>query len=289
MYFAAIAEAGSIRGGAARLGLSVPVLSEALSELEADLGVTLALRTTRRFQLTESGETVRDIAVEVARTADRAYQLRDDDKPITGTLSLSLPVEMATIWLPDIANRFLARHPMVDLVIEADDGIQDLGATSIELALRTKYRPPGSPLLPGRDELVLVSRDIPAMERASDGNITIDGALIGRETESWLAAYDPSTGNSVRIEADRRIVINNRVSALAMAREGLGVVLVYATSAAQLVEAGDLRRLCPELLFGSIELGVVFRDAMPAPPARAFADFLEESDASVSTSTSRGW
>ncbi|MEM9218503.1 MAG: LysR family transcriptional regulator [Cyanobacteria bacterium P01_F01_bin.150] len=37
-YFATIADVGSIRGAASRLGLSVPVVSTALAELEAEHG-----------------------------------------------------------------------------------------------------------------------------------------------------------------------------------------------------------------------------------------------------------
>lgn len=57
-YFVHIARAGSISGPAARLRLSPAVVSESLPELEAEMGVTLAYRTTRSFTLTALGGAV---------------------------------------------------------------------------------------------------------------------------------------------------------------------------------------------------------------------------------------
>ncbi len=53
--FVAVVEAGSITAAAERLDLAKSAVSRRLAELEADLGVSLIQRTTRRLNLTESG------------------------------------------------------------------------------------------------------------------------------------------------------------------------------------------------------------------------------------------
>ena len=54
--FVAIADAGSLVGGARRRHVSAPTATRALSGLEAHLGVRLVVRTTRALRLTEVGE-----------------------------------------------------------------------------------------------------------------------------------------------------------------------------------------------------------------------------------------
>ena len=53
--FAAVAEETSFTAAARRLGASPPTVTRIIGELEAELGVRLALRTTRSVTLTEVG------------------------------------------------------------------------------------------------------------------------------------------------------------------------------------------------------------------------------------------
>ena len=48
-YAIAVADAGSITAAAARLFIAQPSLSKALSELEAEMGVTIFERSVRAF------------------------------------------------------------------------------------------------------------------------------------------------------------------------------------------------------------------------------------------------
>ena len=77
-YFVTIAECGSIRGAAERLGLSVPVLSQALRELECDLDLTLAVRTTRSFALTDKGK---QLHIDASRLIHDMSKLMHSDSP----------------------------------------------------------------------------------------------------------------------------------------------------------------------------------------------------------------
>ena len=54
--FVRVGESGSFTGAARDLNLSQPSVSRIMGELEARLGVTLLLRTTRRLTLTSAGE-----------------------------------------------------------------------------------------------------------------------------------------------------------------------------------------------------------------------------------------
>ncbi|MFE5342369.1 LysR family transcriptional regulator [Isoptericola sp. NPDC056578] len=69
-YFTAVVEAGSITAAAARLHLSQPPLSVAISKLEADVGVPLLVRTPRGVEPTSAGRYLLDAASRVLGEVD---------------------------------------------------------------------------------------------------------------------------------------------------------------------------------------------------------------------------
>jgi len=70
-YFVAVAEERHFGRAAARLHVSAPPLSQRIRELEADVGVSLFERTSRRVMLTPAGERLLVEARDVLRAMDR--------------------------------------------------------------------------------------------------------------------------------------------------------------------------------------------------------------------------
>uniref|UniRef100_A0AAN0MM95 LysR family transcriptional regulator n=1 Tax=Yoonia rhodophyticola TaxID=3137370 RepID=A0AAN0MM95_9RHOB len=159
VYFATIADVGSIRGAAAQLGLSVPVVSEALSQLEAELDVSLATRTTPRFELTAAGLRTQAAAQKILQTAYDLTDTLSDNQPLSGTLGITLPVELAGFWLPAKIRTFGKLHPDIQFDIDVTDTVLDLHAGPIELAIRTDYiAADAQARMPADLQLVVVTR-----------------------------------------------------------------------------------------------------------------------------------
>ena len=121
--FAAIADAGSIKGGATRLGLSVPVVSTALAELEEELSVLLAVRSTRKLELTEAGLEVYQHAQVMLSSADNALAVATSDRVTHGHLRITTPVELSSQWLPQHLHKFHEAFPGIEITIDADDTV----------------------------------------------------------------------------------------------------------------------------------------------------------------------
>lgn len=112
----AIAETGSIRAAARRLGLSQPALSKGLQSLESELDVALVERTAMGVTLTGYGRTVlargKGIALEIDRLRDDIEQLRGRTR---GRVSLAMSPSPAQLLLPAALGRFHVTHPDVQL------------------------------------------------------------------------------------------------------------------------------------------------------------------------------
>ena len=75
--FVRAAESGSFSRAGRELGLSQPSVSRIISELEARLGVTLLLRSTRRITVTEAGSLflnrAREILADIELQTDETH------------------------------------------------------------------------------------------------------------------------------------------------------------------------------------------------------------------------
>jgi len=70
--FALVARLGSVKAAAARLGVSVPAVSEAIAALRRDLGDKLVVRAGRGVELTAGGQRLAAAAAEILGIADQA-------------------------------------------------------------------------------------------------------------------------------------------------------------------------------------------------------------------------
>jgi DNA-binding transcriptional LysR family regulator len=270
IYFAAIAETGSIRGAATRLGLSVPVVSEALSELEAELGVSLATRTTRRFALTEAGIRAHAAAQQILETAQGLSDLTSDQQPLIGTLGITLPVELAGFWLPNKIKAFRTEHPNVVFDIDVTDAVIDLHAGAVEVAIRTDYIAPGDRSRSTENLPLVVVASTPA---AVDATGAVPLSLIDSQLDRKLLATSPK-GDVLPLIFTQTLRVTNRAAALALARAGVGAVMVMRESVEAELDTGALVELLPGYAFGSIDLNAHFRDRLPGKEAQAFVTSL---------------
>lgn len=139
--FVAVARASGFRGGARASGASASGLSEAVSRLEAQLGVRLLNRTTRSVVPTEVGERLLErlgpALTEVEAALDVVNRFRN--KP-AGTLRLNVPVSAARLVLPAIVPAFLAAYPDIRLEVIAEESFVDVLAAGCDAGIRYDER-----------------------------------------------------------------------------------------------------------------------------------------------------
>lgn len=118
----AVAETGSIRAAARKVGLTQPALSKAIRQMEGELNVQMLTRTPRGVVLTDYGRAVlvraRSIDSELRRMDEEVAQMRGQ---MRGSVSIGVAPLPSLMILPQVLPRFCAQHPEVEVRIV--DGI----------------------------------------------------------------------------------------------------------------------------------------------------------------------
>jgi molybdate transport repressor ModE-like protein len=114
--FVRIVERGSISAAARDLGLSQASASRQLAALEDRLGTQLIQRTTHELSLTAAGETcLAEARVLLQGWDSLAERLSETETELKGRLKVVAPVALGQGVLADIALRFAAQHPALQL------------------------------------------------------------------------------------------------------------------------------------------------------------------------------
>ncbi|NIA70914.1 LysR family transcriptional regulator [Pelagibius litoralis] len=148
--FLAVADAGSVSGGAERILRSQSAASLQIKRLESLLGVPVFERHARGVSLTATGEKLRPLAQRVVDLLDAAIgDLRSEG--LEGSLRIGVPDEYGEIILPKIIARFARHHPRVELAVRCGfsaDFPAALSKDELDLAVHAvEAAPPASQIL----------------------------------------------------------------------------------------------------------------------------------------------
>ncbi|HEX4328493.1 MAG TPA: LysR family transcriptional regulator [Burkholderiales bacterium] len=132
-----IAEAGSLTAAANDLGASLPAVVRSLAALEAQLGVRLINRTTRRLSLTEEGRHYLDTCRQVlSAVEDGESALTAEAAEPAGQLSITAPVLFGQMHVAPAVTRFVQRYEKMRCGVQLHDRVVDLLEEGIDVGIR---------------------------------------------------------------------------------------------------------------------------------------------------------
>jgi DNA-binding transcriptional LysR family regulator len=136
-YFAKIVEHGSLSAAGAMLGIGKSVLSQHLSKLEAELGVRLMQRSTRRLQITEIGQRYYERCRAVVTEFENAKRVIEDARGVPrGRVRVSCPINFSQYVIAGAIAGFMADHPEIEVTLDASNRNMDVLADGYDLAFR---------------------------------------------------------------------------------------------------------------------------------------------------------
>jgi len=181
--FVAVAEAGSVTGGAARIFRSQSATSLQIRKLEDVLGQPLFERHGRGVVLTTVGERLLPVAREVTRTlAITLRELTSDE--LRGRLHIGIPDDEGKEILTRIVGEFTQSHPLVELEVTcalSADFPDALASGVMDIAVFELESPAGLEVLREEQTFWMVSRHHQLLSRVPLPIALFDQACWWRE------------------------------------------------------------------------------------------------------------
>ena len=251
--FAAVSRAGSFAALARERAVDPSSVSRTVALLEADLGVRLFDRTTRRLALTEAGQLYLDRIASLLDEVDAAGEAaRDAVSEPSGTLRVTASVAFGERWLMPRVASFREAFPRIRLDLSLSDAVVDITAERIDLAIRlgprvtgavvaarlfdTHYRIVASPAYLERCGWPAVPTDL----AVHDGIVFPFAGYRSR----WRFR---SAGGSVdEVEPNVVLTVSNALAIRRAALDGLGVALLADWTIGDDLADGSLVDLFPD-------------------------------------------
>ncbi|GAB2481016.1 LysR family transcriptional regulator [Comamonas humi] len=280
--FRQVAERGSFAEAGRKLGLSPPAISKNVAELEAQLGVRLIHRTTRRMALTEEGRTyLEHVTRGLDALAEAEAALSSAQTAPIGTLRVSAPMTVTLTRLSEAIPGFLASHPGLKLELHLDDRRVDIIREGFDLAIRG-YRSP--------EDSTLIARRLGAMPHvlcaapayfAAHGRPQAPAELkaldhvrfpYGANADTWEFRKD---GRMERIAVQARYSVSSSLAVRDALRAGFGVSLIPLSYVEDDLKAGRLEVALDDWATAEVAHYAVYPTRQHlAPKIRVFVDFL---------------
>jgi len=122
-YFIAVAEEGTVSGAAQSLSISQSAVTEAIKELEGDLGVRLFERHRRGLAITHTGHQFMRHATRIlASVSDARRSFGEAEETTPGVLQLGVTSLVAGYVLSDLLSRYRRAYPSVEVSAIEDNG-----------------------------------------------------------------------------------------------------------------------------------------------------------------------
>ncbi|WP_440053176.1 HTH-type transcriptional activator IlvY [Pseudoalteromonas sp. T1lg65] len=162
-YFLALADTLHFSRASERCFVSPPTLSRQIKQLEEEVGAALFLRDNRSVELTQHGKAFINYAQStLANWRQFKSECVDDNKPLTGELSLFCSVTATYSFIYDLFSEFRQRYPAIELNLITGDPAHSIaevasGKEDVAVAVKPRHLPQGIEYLPiGRSRLVFI-------------------------------------------------------------------------------------------------------------------------------------
>jgi DNA-binding transcriptional LysR family regulator len=280
--FVRAAESGSFSRAGRELGLSQPSVSRIIGDLEARLGVTLLLRSTRRITVTDAGSLFLDRAREILADIEDAEDAARGLDSLRGTIRLVIPILYGTREIIPRLAKFLGGHPLLRVELSVADQRQDLVAEGADVAIRVG----------DLEDSTFGARRLATLARMLVASPAYLAARGTPKTPADLAAHDCIFGpgnfgraswsfrrgdSEISVDLHGRIQTNSGPGMFASAVAGLGIAMMSTVMAGDELSAGRLVPLLRAYKVPSIDVHAIFPGGpRPSAKVRALVDFLAE-------------
>ncbi|WP_028116006.1 LysR family transcriptional regulator [Ferrimonas senticii] len=284
--FSAIASEGSIAAAARKLSMTSPSVSHSLKLLEQQLGLPLFSRTTRKIELTEAGQLLRErIAVPMQQLDFALESVQDLSQQPSGRVSITLPRFVYQFFLQPIYAEFCQRYPEIELEISVSDKDVDIVTEGHDLGIRLGDRIAegmvARQLTAPMQDALFASPDYlrrcgmpQSIDELKQHKLVQYRFLASKQFAPAVLRND---GQPLTLELPTALVVNDTDAVIDAVRKGLGLGKLLTPMVQRYLDNGELVPILPEHWHQLPGLYLYFvQRSQQARRVRVLVDFLIE-------------
>jgi len=288
--FVRTVDTGSLSATARALDITPAAASAALKRLEAELQVSLLVRSTRSLRLTPEGAVFLEHARLALTTLGEGQQaLSTGRHQVQGVLRLAASSDMGRNVLLPWLEDFQDQHPQVRFRLTLSDRMANMYSEPVDAAFRHGKPRDSSlvalPVAPGNRRVLVASpgylqaHGTPATPQALAEHDCLCFMLAGEVNDRWTFARD---GQALAVRVQGGHVTNDGDVVRRWALAGRGVAYKAWIDVAHDLAAGRLVALCPEWETEHVPLYMVLPDRRQLTPAlRLLREFVAQACATL--------
>ena len=280
--FVRIADEGSLTAAARAMSSSLPAVVRSLAAYEAELGVRLFNRTTRRISLTEEGrrhlESCRQL---LSALEDAEAALTAEAGEPTGHLTITAPMLFGQMHVAPAVTRFVQQHDKMRCSVVLVDRVVNLLEEGIDVGIRI-----GEP-----EDSTLVAQTVGKIGRhvvASPAYLKQHGMpkhprdllkanciRVTDHTAGWGTFID--NGKPLRLAVSGNLDFNQIAPAVAACVAGAGFGMFLSYQVAPYLRNKELRVVLGEFEAEARPINIVYPHARLLPMrTRVFIEWMKE-------------
>ncbi len=281
--FVAVVDEGGFAAAARKMKISPPVVTRAVNNLEAMMGVRLLARTTRIVRLTEVGARYADDCRRVlADLAESEEAAAGTHRSVRGRLVITAPSLFGRIFITPIVTAYLRRYPDTEVECRFLDRVVNMMDEGVDVAIRI------GPLQDSSYQALPVGQ-VRRVVCASPAYLQQHGAphtpadltqhvLISAvgltPSPDWRFAH---TEEPVVVHVRPRLTVSSNDDAIVAALDGFGITRLLSYMVAKHLAAGTLTEVLREHETAVLPIHVMQHEGRHAPgKVRAFLDMATE-------------
>lgn len=285
--FVTVVDSGSFTAAAELLGQTRAVVSFNIKQLEADLGVSLLTRTTRRLMVTEAGQRFYTHGQKLLQDAALAEEdARSGHQGLNGLLRITTTPEYGVYKIVPALAAFSQLHPQLKIQHSASSHHANLVAERFDVAIRMGHIADSGYRAAPIEKYTIIP--VASPDYLHNGGFSAPAGLDELKAMRWMAhsrldaplIWEIETPQKTRqlldIQTQAVITADSSSALRAFALRGAGVALLPEWLVTDDIAAGHLLHLLPDFRFPRQSVSAVYPNTRHIPAkVRAFIDFLK--------------
>ncbi|MBW9052357.1 LysR family transcriptional regulator [Rhizobium mesosinicum] len=281
--FVAAVNNGSLAAAARAHGITPAMAGKHVAAIEAELGVRLLQRTTRKLHLTDIGLDYyqrSSLILDALNEANRSASQQQDQPH--GTLRVSAPTTFGALHLGQPVAEYMRLYPNVSVEMSLEDRYVDLIEGGFDMAIRIGTLPDSSLISRRLGESGMVACAAPSYlnkhgRPSHPAELRrYDRLAFSKATSGGDWSFTDRKGKTVTVSGPTRLKADNMQMLLAAALDGGGIVYGPTFVLAEHVASGALEQVLPDYNTESLSIHALYPSPrMLGTKVRCFVDILE--------------